>query len=67
MDNGACAVPNDLVHTPSMHTASVTLDEWLEDMEDERDALIMRLRRLEKRLVRYGRLRSESLPRKMKR
>ena len=66
MDNGACAVPDDLVRIP-MHPAAVTLDEWLDDMEEERDALMMRLRRLEKRLVRYGRLRSESLPRKMKR
>lgn len=43
---------------------SVPLTEWLEDLMMERDALIMRLRFLEKMLIRHGRLTNESLSRR---
>lgn len=44
-------------------TSAVDLDAWLDDKENERDALIMRLRKLERILVEHGRLKSETLPR----
>lgn len=34
------------------------LDEWLDDQEAERRALIMRLRQIERNLMAYGRLRA---------
>lgn len=42
----------------------VPLDEWLDDLMSERDAVIMRLRALERPLVKYGRIKVESLPRR---
>jgi hypothetical protein len=45
---------------------SVPLDAWLDDQEAEREALIMRLRQVEKNLVRYGRLRKGTLPEKVR-
>jgi hypothetical protein len=44
----------------------VPLDAWLDDLEAEREALIMRLRQVEKNLVRYGRLRKGTLPEKVR-
>lgn len=44
----------------------VRLDDYLDDLEAERNEVIMKLRRIEKRLVRYGRLKQESLPRRMR-
>lgn len=38
--------------------------EWLDDLTVQRDTLIMRLRQVEKVLVRYGRLKKETLPRR---
>ena len=38
--------------------------EWLDSLENERDALIMRLRYIDKVLTKHNRLRSETLPRK---
>lgn len=44
----------------------VPLDVYLDDLEAERDALIMRLRQVEKPLVKYGRLKGETLPRRVR-
>lgn len=44
----------------------VPREEWLTDKERERDTLIMRLRQVERTLVENGRLRCESLPRRMR-
>lgn len=44
----------------------VPLDAWLDDQEAEREALIMRLRQVEKNLIRYGRLRRGTLPEKFR-
>lgn len=51
---------------PATETQTVPLDVWLDDLEAERDALIMRLRSVERPLVRYGRIRGESLPRRVR-
>ena len=45
---------------------NVPLAVWLDDLEAEREALIMRLRQVEKNLVRYGRLRKGTLPEKVR-
>lgn len=42
----------------------VPLRDWLEDLEAERDWLIMRLRAVERPLVKYGRLKNETLNRR---
>ncbi len=39
-------------------------DEWLDYLQSKRDALIMELRAIERPLVKYGRLRNETLPRR---
>lgn len=44
----------------------VPLAAWLDDLEAEREALIMRLRQVEKNLLRYGRLRRGTLPEKIR-
>lgn len=44
----------------------VPLVAWLDDQEAEREALIMRLRQVEKNLIRYGRLRKGTLPEKVR-
>jgi hypothetical protein len=44
----------------------VPLAIWLESLEWERDAVIMRLRQIERVLVQYGRLDGETLPRRVK-
>lgn len=44
----------------------VPLHQWLDDKERERDTLIMRLRQVEKTLVENGRLRCETLPRRVR-
>lgn len=44
----------------------VPLAAWLDDLEAEREALIMRLRQVEKNLIRYGRLRRGTLPEKIR-
>ena len=41
--------------------APVALDEWLDDAQNEYDALIMRLRNLERRLKKYGRIHQGAL------
>ena len=41
-------------------------EEWLDDKEARRDEVIMELRRLERTLIRYGRLKRESLPRRIR-
>jgi hypothetical protein len=46
--------------------SNVSLEEWLDDQEAERQALIMRLRQVEKNLIRYGRLRKGTLPEKVR-
>jgi len=38
------------------------LADWLDGQEAEREALIMRLRQIERVLVKYGRLRRPALP-----
>ncbi len=45
---------------------NVPLSAWLDDLEAEREALIMRLRQVERNLVRYGRLRKGALPEKIR-
>jgi len=44
----------------------VPLDDWLDDYMAEHDWLIMRLRHVDKMLVKYGRLKQESLPRRVR-
>lgn len=47
---------------PPQEPGNVPLDVWLDDQEAERRTLIMRLRRLDRILVRYGRLTQPTLP-----
>lgn len=47
-------------------TAPFSLDEWLDDLETQRAAIIMLLRSIDRRLVQHGRLRSETLPRRVR-
>ena len=44
----------------------VPLDEWLDLLDVERQALIMKLRAIEKPLVKYKRLRMYTLPKRIK-
>lgn len=44
----------------------VLMAEWLELLEHQRDVLIMELRYVERVLIRHGRLREESLSRRMR-
>ena len=44
----------------------ILLNEQLDQAEVERDALIMRLRQVEKFLIKYGRLKGESIPRRQR-
>ena len=40
--------------------------EWLDDMMREREAVIMRLRQIDEVLVRHGRIRSETIGKRMR-
>ena len=40
------------------------LQAWLDDLEGERDVLIMRLRQVDRVLVQHGRLKTETLERR---
>ena len=46
--------------------ATVPLPVYLADLENERDCLISRLRHIDRVLVDNGRLRSETLPRRVR-
>lgn len=46
--------------------AAVPLPVWLDALENERDALIMRLRGIDSILVTYGRLRHETISRRIR-
>lgn len=46
--------------------SAVPFSEWLDDKENERDVLIMRLRHVERLLIKNGRLKVESLPKRIK-
>lgn len=46
--------------------ATFNLDDWLDDLETQRAALIMLLRSIDRRLVQYGRLRTETLPKRVR-
>lgn len=54
MGNTPQALPNPL--TQSLSLESSFQKDWLDDQEAERNELIMRLRRIERNLVKYGRL-----------
>lgn len=43
---------------------AVPLRVWLTHLEVERDALIMRLRQIDRELIRHGRLNGETIPRR---
>lgn len=43
---------------------TVPLHDWLDTLEAERDAVIMRLRQIDRVLVKHGRLKSETIPRR---
>lgn len=43
---------------------TVPLADWLDTLEAERDAVIMRLRQIDRVLVKHGRLSSETIPRR---
>lgn len=45
---------------------ALMLADWLTALEGERDAVIMRLRQIERILIKYGRLPEESLPRRVR-
>ncbi len=45
---------------------ALALADWLTALEGERDVVIMRLRQIERILVKYGRLPEESLPRRVR-
>ena len=49
-----------------LEAQTVPLDVWLDDLEAERDALIMRLRAVERPLVRYGRIKGETLGKRIR-
>lgn len=51
---------------PRPPSKTVPLDVWLDQQEAERDALIMRLRQIDKVLVEFGRLKRETLPRRVR-
>ena len=44
----------------------VPLEIWLRNLENERDCCISRLRHIDKVLVEYGRLKSETIPRRIR-
>mgnify|MGYP001302936299 CR=1 FL=1 len=44
----------------------VVVDAWLDNLQEERNALIMRLRSVDKTLVTYGRLKHETLGRRVR-
>lgn len=43
-----------------------TLEAMLDDKQNERDVIIMRLRALDAFLIKYGRLKHETLPRRVR-
>jgi len=45
---------------------ALALADWLTALEGERDVVIMRLRQIERILVKYGRLADETLPRRVR-
>lgn len=45
---------------------AVPLDVYLDGLENRRDALIMELRGIDRQLVTYGRLKVETLPRRVR-
>jgi len=45
---------------------ALSLADWLTALEGERDVVIMRLRQIERILVKYGRLADETLPRRVR-
>lgn len=49
---------------PAEQSPPTSLAEWLDYLQTQRDALIMQLRAVERPLVRYGRLKTETLPRR---
>ena len=42
------------------------VNEWLDYLQIQRDALIMQLRAIERPLVQHGRIRAETLPRRVR-
>lgn len=57
-------LPQDLAE-PEVRVPTVQ-DEWLDYLQSKRDALIMELRAIERPLVQHGRLRNETLPRRIR-
>lgn len=45
---------------------TVPLDVYLDGLENRRDALIMELRGIDRQLVAYGRIKVETLPRRVR-
>lgn len=52
--------------TQSSRPEAVPLDVYLDGLENRRDALIMELRGIDRQLVTYGRLKVETLPRRVR-
>lgn len=48
------------------HSRYVPLEVWLNDLENERNVIISRLRHIDKVLVDNGRLRAETIPRRVR-
>ncbi|NJN53690.1 MAG: hypothetical protein HC804_02390 [Anaerolineae bacterium] len=56
-----------MVGGQSIPTIQTFMDDWLDDQEAERDELIMKLRRVERNLVKHGRLRpQETRPKRIR-
>lgn len=54
-ENGSCDKPQN-----------IPIDVYLKDLENERNCLISRLRHIDKTLIDYGRIKSETIPRRMR-
>ena len=44
----------------------ITVDEWLGGLMEERSVLIMRLRQIERHLIKHGKIKGESIDRRIR-
>jgi hypothetical protein len=52
--------------TTQQAISNVPLDAWLDNIEAERDALIMQIRSKDNILITFGRLKRETIPRRVR-
>lgn len=64
--SGGDSIERLLVQEEKTEETPPWIEDWLNDLEAERNALIIRLRSVEKPLVKYGRLKAETLSRRVR-